>query len=118
MNTKEKEALLRQIENLGRSVSFEDFGVDIKVNENLDLILDRSSGKTRIRNARARMFNLTLSQPEIIAHLSPFEVRCLWCKSVISYPCWSATVKFDRNTFLFFVCFSEVSPSDVKLTCR
>lgn len=90
-------------------------GKVIYVNKGLDNIIDRSNGKPRISPAKVLQFNLILSQPNELNSLSPFEIRCLGCNKVISYPSWLLEVKFDKSTFFYFVCFSQISPLRVKL---
>lgn len=111
-----KNSLLRSIE-LGGSADSDIAPVRVIINGELNNIIDRSSGKPRIRANRVGQFNLILSQPVPLKSLSPFEIRCLNCHKVISYPSWYLELRFDRNTFHYFVCFSEVSPSKVALTC-
>lgn len=112
-----KNSLLRSIELEG-SVDNENSSIKITVNGGLSNVVDKSSGKARIRLARVNQFNLILSQPRGLLSLSPFEIRCLNCKKVISYPAWHLELKFDRNIFEYFVCFSETSSSKVALNCR
>jgi len=112
-----KKNLLKSIELSG---SVEEVVNDIKViiNGELSHVIDKSSGKPRIRPFKAKLFNLILSQPLSLGPLSPFEIRCLSCRNVISYPAWHYELKFDRNIFHYFVCFSEVSSSVVSLNCK
>ena len=112
-----KSSLLKSIE-LSGSVENESSEVKILINKNLDNILDSGSGKVRLRPVWASKFNLILSQPGELLALSPFEIRCLHCKRVISYPAWNLRLKFDRSIMMYFLCFSEVSPLIAKLDCR
>ena len=112
-----KKSLLQSIE-LSGSVSVENSSASITVNGELSNVLDKSSGKPRIRPAKVSQFHLILSQPVSLLALSPFEIRCLHCKRVISYPSWWLQVKFDRNILVYFVCFSETSPNRVSLDCK
>lgn len=113
MKQNELDSLLKNIELTG-SVSVESSGV-VYINKAIENITDRSSGKIRITPARINQFSLILSQPSQLSALSPLEIRCLSCGRVISYPSWWSEVKFDKNTFHYFVCFSQISPSRVKL---
>lgn len=112
-----KKALLQSIEAEG-SAEVEFTPVRVIVNGQLSNILDRSSGKARIRAHRVNQFHLILSQPKGLLNLSPLEIRCLNCHRVISYPAWHLELKFDRNTFEYFLCFSETSVVRASLNCR
>ena len=112
-----KNELLKSIE-LSGSVNTDDRRVNIIINGELHNILDKSSGKTRIRPFKVGLFNLILSQPLSLSRLSPFEIRCLNCGKVINYPAWYYELRFDRNILVYFVCFSETSSDRVSLNCR
>ena len=109
-----KEDLLKSIALTG-SVEESEAIVKVKINENLDNILDKSSGKLRLRPAKAKVFNSILSQPLELSALNPFEIRCLNCGRVISYPAWWMKIEFNVNTFHYFLCKESDS---VKLECR
>lgn len=117
MDDKAKLDLLKSIE-LSGSVDREVSLVTININKGLENILDFSSGRKRIRGMRATQFSLIVAKPAGLSALSSLEIRCLNCGRVISYPCWHLEVKFDRNIFEYFVCFSENSPNRVSLNCR
>ena len=113
----DKLSLLRSIELLG-STSEVESEKRIIINGELSNVIDKSAGRAKIRLSKSNLFNLIVSQPSLLLALSPFEIRCLSCKKVISYPAWHYTMKFDRNEFHYFVCFSETSPHQVKLDCK
>ncbi len=73
--------------------------------DNLNHILNLSSGAARLQTNVISRFKLILSQPQSLSILNPFEIRCALCKSVISYPCWYYEVKYAVNHFHYFVCF-------------
>lgn len=110
-------SLLKSIELQG-SVSSNSRTTKVYVNESLSNVLDSSSGKRRIRPFKVSLFNLILSQPLTLHTLSPFEIRCLNCSKVITYPAWHYELKFDGSIFEYFVCFSETSVSKVTLNCK
>ena len=93
----------------------------IKVNHIIDKdsshILDLGSGAARISRTALKHFQLIISQPDLINHLSPFEIRCTLCHKVISYPAWYYEVKYDINHFHYFVCFDSSSPNKPSVKC-
>ena len=111
-----RDSLLKSIE-LSGGIEVETSPVKILINEGLQNVIDLSSGRKRIKPIRAGQFSLILSQPSSLLSISPLEIRCLNCKRVISYPSWWLELRFDKNTFHYFVCFSEVSPNRVSLDC-
>src|SRR6267154_1207563 len=74
---------------------------------NLAMIIDSSSGKPRIHSSRSKQFTLALSQPNSLAQLNPFEIRCCLCHKVISYPAWYYSIKYAVNHFHYFICFDK-----------
>jgi hypothetical protein len=90
---------------------------EIKLNINVDSILDKSSGSPRIQQTIRRKSVLILSQPLALSALSNLQIRCALCKRVISYPCWYYSVKYAVNHFHYFICFDSVSPSKPSLRC-
>lgn len=117
MDDKLAALLLQQIEMSG-GVDNTTSPIRVLINEQLSNVLDFSSGKKRIRPLRAEQFQMILSAPLGLKGLSPFEIRCLHCKQVISYPAWHFELKFDKNIFEYFVCFSQASPLKVALNCK
>lgn len=84
---------------------------------NLNHIAGVSSGQLRIYPSMVNRFKLTLSQPSSLAILNPFEIRCVLCKGVISYPCWYYNIKYAINHFHFFICFDSGSPNKPTTSC-
>lgn len=84
---------------------------------NLNHIAGRSSGLLKIYPSIAKKFKLILSKPTELAALARFEIRCVMCKQVISYPCWYYSIKYVVNHFHYFVCFDRNSPELVNCKC-
>jgi hypothetical protein len=84
---------------------------------NLNHITGVSSGKLKIYPSVAKKFELILSTPSSLSALSPFEIRCILCKKVISYPCWYYSIRYAINHFHYFVCFDSHSPQAVNVSC-
>ena len=84
---------------------------------NLNHIAGVSSGTLKIYNSIASKFKLILSQPSFLSALNPFEIRCVLCKRVISYPCWYYSIRYTVNHFHYFVCFDSDSPNKVSTKC-
>jgi hypothetical protein len=89
----------------------------IKLNTNINHVLSFSSGAARIQTTCIRKAKLVLSQPLELAILNPFQVRCVLCKKVISYPCWYYDIKYTVNHFHYFLCFDADSPSKPSTKC-
>lgn len=84
---------------------------------NLNHIAGVSSGSLKVYPSISKRFNLILSIPSFLNVLSPFEIRCVLCKRVISYPCWYYSIKYAVNHFHYFVCFDSDSPNKVSTKC-
>lgn len=84
---------------------------------NLNHIAGVSSGSLRIYPSMIKKFNLILSQPLQLQALNPFEIRCVLCKRVISYPCWYYSIRYAVNHFHFFVCFDSGSADKPTTKC-
>ena len=113
------EELLKQIEGSGTIEDSNSLPGNlkkvIKLNENLGQVLDTSSGKTRIRPAKVGLFNVILSQPAELEDIHSFEIRCLNCSKVLTYPGYLAKIGYDRNVFYYFLCFNN---GNVSLECK
>lgn len=114
----DKNEVLRSIE-LGGASSEENKTVNVVLGSrnNLNHIAGRSSGTLKIYPSISRKFSLILSIPSALKTLTPFEIRCVMCKNVISYPCWYYSVRYNINHFHYFVCFDSGSPSLVNTKC-
>lgn len=88
------------------------------INSNLHNVIDISSGKIRLRKSVAEKFNLIVGRPEGLKALSPAEIRCLYCRRVISYPGWYYKIEYAVNVFHYFVCFDGQSPDKPKFNCK
>lgn len=87
------------------------------INGNLNHVLNLSSGAARLQTNVIKRFSLILSQPDALIGLNPFEIRCAFCKRVISYPAWYYRIAYAVNVFHYFVCFDEKSPNCVNVHC-
>lgn len=83
---------------------------------NIHQIAGVTSGSLRIYPSIIKKFELILSQP-ISSAFNPFEIRCAFCKKVISYPCWYYSIKYAVNHFHYFVCFDASCPSKPSAKC-
>jgi len=113
MEEAERKNLLQSIEMSGAVEG----KVKVFINTELSNVIDMSSGRKRLKPYKAALFRMILSQPLSLSRLSPFEIRCLNCNKVITYPAWHYELKFDGSILEYFVCFSEVSPSRVGFFC-
>src|SRR5437899_10153039 len=84
---------------------------------NLNAIAGFHSGPLRIYPSISKKFKLLLAQPAILQALNPFEIRCVFCKAVISYPAWYYSIKYAVNHFHYFVCFDSASPEKPSTKC-
>lgn len=84
---------------------------------NLNHIADSSSGRIRLRASIAAKFRLLVKTPDALSALNPFEIRCVLCRSVISYPAWYYSVRYAVNHFHYFVCFDDTSPGKPTTRC-
>lgn len=96
-----KSELLKSIELSG--------GVDslpekkVLINSALEMVLDRSTGKTRIRPSKVKLFSLIY---ENIISGNNLDLRCLNCGKVITLPAWHLKIELNRNEFHYFVCLN------------
>lgn len=109
--------LLRSIEINGVSDESE-ASQKHRINSHFANIIDGSSGRIRLRPSVINKFKLIHWQPNELKALSSVEIRCLYCRRVISYPAWYLRVKYAVNVFHYFVCFSSASESKPKLNCK
>lgn len=84
---------------------------------NLNHIAGVSSGRMKIYPSIAKKFQLLLTQPAMLKALNPFEIRCVLCKQVISYPAWYYSIKYAVNHFHYFVCFDSSQPTKPTTKC-
>ena len=84
---------------------------------NLNHVLSLSSGSPRLQTNVIKRFNLILSQPRLLEWLNPFEIRCAFCRRVISYPCWYYNIKYVVNHFHYFICFDKDSSDKPSVKC-
>lgn len=84
---------------------------------NINHILNRSGGLPKVRHDVISKFSFILSQPKELIVLNPFEIRCCFCKKVISYPAWYYVKKYNVNHFHFFVCFDKTQPTKPTAKC-
>ncbi len=109
--------LAREILNSIEAAGNTDTKINHIVDGNLTHILNLSSGAARIQTNVVNRFKLILSQPITLSFMNPFEIRCVLCKKVISYPCWYYSIKYAVNHFHYFVCFDTASPSKPSTRC-
>lgn len=95
-------SLLKSIELTGSVSSPE--GTKIIINGGLQSIIDRSSGRARLRPSVVKEFSLIIGQPVELAAFENFKIRCLICNGVISYPSWYMKKEYMKNTFHYFLC--------------
>jgi hypothetical protein len=102
------EEILRSIETEGASLE-ENKTVHLVLGSrsNLNHIAGVGSGTMKIYPSIAKKFSLILSTPESLKILHPFEIRCVMCKKVISYPAWYYNIKYSVNHFHYFVCMND-----------
>jgi hypothetical protein len=110
-------SFLKSIE-LSGSVDEASHQIKIRLNENLSAILDKSSGRIRLKSSLAGKFSLILAQPAELKPLSNLEIRCLYCRKVISYPAWHLVRAFDINHFHYFICWNTESSDKPSLNCK
>ena len=84
---------------------------------NINHILNTSSGLPKIHAYISKRFQLIMSQPLALQALNTFEIRCCLCRNVISYPCWYYNIKYSVNHFHYFVCFDSDSSNKVTAKC-
>lgn len=84
---------------------------------NLNQILNLSSGLPRIRTDVAKKFELILIQPSSILGIKRHDIRCCLCKKIVFFPCWYYDIKYAVNHFHYFVCFDSNSPEKVNARC-
>jgi hypothetical protein len=84
---------------------------------NLNHIAGVGSGSLKIYPSISRKFSLILSQPLVLQSLNPFEIRCVLCKRVISYPAWYYSIRYAVNHFHYFVCFDSSNPDKPSTKC-
>ena len=118
LDDKAKEDILKSI-SISGVASDENKTVQIVLasRNNLNTILDSSSGLARIRTNAANKFKLLISQPLVLTGFNPFELRCVLCKKVITYPAWYLCLRYAVNEFHYFVCFDSNSPDKVTAHC-
>jgi hypothetical protein len=85
------------------------------INGNTGHVLSKSSGLVRIKHGDK--FGLILSLPLSLSALNPFEIRCVICNKIISYPAWYYHVSYLVNSFHYFVCFDPASPLKPTIKC-
>lgn len=100
-----KDDILKSIE-LSGSVSEESKTIKPQINKNLDRVIDKSSGKKRLRPAIVNKFNILLTSSASLSAMNPFEIRCLNCNRIISYPCWHWASEYAVNIFHYFLCYN------------
>ncbi len=113
------EEILRNITLTGH-VSEEFSGVKHIISchgENINHILNLTSGKARIQSNIVKRFNLLLTQPNALHGLNPFEIRCCLCRKVIAYPAWYYSIRYAVSHFHYFVCFDSSSPTKPSTKC-
>lgn len=103
MNKELAEQMLRNIALGGKA----DSKIKPIVGGNINHILNLSSGSARLQTNVVNRFALILNQPQSISILNPFEIRCVLCKRVISYPAWYYNIKYAVNHFHYFICFDS-----------
>lgn len=84
---------------------------------NLNTVMNFTSGLPKIRPDIVKKFKLILSTPALLSSLSPFEIRCCMCKRVIRFPCWYYSIRYVVNHFHYFVCFDPNSSDKVSAKC-
>jgi len=118
MDELEKQNILKSITLEGASLSENKTRhLILGSRHNLNHIAGISSGSLKIYPSISNKFKLILSQPQSLSVLSPFEIRCVFCKRVISYPCWYYSIKYAVNHFHYFVCFDSESPNKPSTRC-
>lgn len=100
-----KDDILKSIE-LSGSVSDDSKVIKPIINGNLDRVIDKSSGRKRLRPAISNKFNVLLASPKSLSALSPFEIKCLHCGRIIQYPCWHWASEYAVNIFHYFLCYN------------
>lgn len=89
----------------------------IMINTNISDILNFSSGSPRLQSTAARKARLILSKPQSLQVLNNFQIRCILCHKVISYPCWYYNIRYAINHFHYFVCFDSDSSTKPSTRC-
>lgn len=118
ISEEEKEKILRSISLTGAVLEEnQQSHFVLGSRSNLNHIAGVSSGPLKIYPSVAKKFNLILSQPSELSTLNAFEVRCVLCKQVISYPAWYYRIAYAVNVFHYFVCFDKASPNSVNVHC-
>jgi len=118
VDNKEKQDILNSISMSGAASkeNIQTNHIILGSRQNLNHIANNSSGLLKIYPSIAKKFDLILNQPSILSPLSPFEIRCVLCKRVISYPCWYYNKKYAINHFHYFICFDREDVNQP--TCR
>lgn len=84
---------------------------------NLNHIMNMHAGLPKLRNDVINRFQLILSTPTELKPLSQFEVRCVLCRRVISYPAWYYVLRYVVNQLHYFICFDAASPDKPSVKC-
>lgn len=111
----DKELQKEILDSIGKSGHSEE--TELKVNTNINHVLNFSSGAARIQTTVVRKAKLILSQPQALQALSNLQIRCALCKRVISYPCWYHSIRYAVNHFHYFICFDKDSPNKPSTKC-
>lgn len=109
-----KEEILRNIALTGTASAIDTKHVISTHGQNINHILNLTSGRPRLQTNIIKRFDLILEQPRPLEILNPFEIRCCLCRKVISYPCWYYSIRYAVNHFHYFICFQATpdSPED------
>lgn len=103
MDNSLKDALLKSIELSGATAP-EKAEVIIHINKEIDKILDRSSGLSRIRPALLSQFQLALEKPLTLSAISNLSIHCFHCGRIISYPAWILVRNYTKSQLYYFLC--------------
>lgn len=80
-------------------------------------VITLSGGLPKVRPNIAKLFILLVGQPRLLEVMNPLEIRCCFCKRVISYPAWYWRQVYAVNQIHYFVCFDKDSPLSVNTKC-